>query len=176
LPNWGSAVPKGTPFTHSSQVRHWPAAEAPAISPTSAVTPSSTHFLYGAMPIRYRSRLCCSSDIALSGGLSRWASQMLRPTAPAIRRPNTANMPILVHRVVVKTVVYRTDRYHSQSVQNPANMTKSMARTASTPAVMSRVLARPEGLPTLIRGPVGPPEPRSGIWKAKVRTSKIRSG
>ncbi|GAA3640522.1 hypothetical protein GCM10023079_33140 [Streptomyces chitinivorans] len=73
----------------------------------------------------------------------------------------------------MKTVVYRTERYHSQSVQNPANMTKSMASTASAPTVMSRVLARLEGLPTLIRGPEGPPGPRSGIWKAKVRTSRI---
>ncbi|GAA4069462.1 hypothetical protein GCM10022284_01420 [Streptomyces hundungensis] len=37
---------------------------------------------------------------------------------------------------------------------------------------MSRVLARRDGRPTLIRGPDGP-EPRSGIWKAKVRTSKF---
>ena len=50
--NCGSFVPNETPLTHISQVRHWPAAEAPAISPTSAVMPSSTHFLYGAMPIR----------------------------------------------------------------------------------------------------------------------------
>ncbi|GGN78495.1 hypothetical protein GCM10011579_061790 [Streptomyces albiflavescens] len=50
-------------------------------------------------------------------------------------------------------------------------MTKAMASTASTPNVMSRVRTRREGRPTLIRGPVGPP-PRSGIWKAKVRTSK----
>ncbi|GAA0898698.1 hypothetical protein GCM10009574_081270 [Streptomyces asiaticus] len=47
-----------------------------------------------------------------------------------------------------------------------------MANTASTPKVMSRVLARRDGRPTLTRGPVGPP-PRSGIWKAKVRTSKF---
>ncbi|GAA4696282.1 hypothetical protein GCM10023324_58890 [Streptomyces youssoufiensis] len=37
---------------------------------------------------------------------------------------------------------------------------------------MSRVRTRRDGRPTLIRGPVGPP-PRSGIWKAKVRTSKF---
>ncbi|GAB3966172.1 hypothetical protein GCM10028832_24230 [Streptomyces sparsus] len=73
----------------------------------------------------------------------------------------------------MNTVVYWTDRYQSQSVQKPANMTNSMASTASTPAVISRVLARLEGWPTLIRGPEGPPEPLSGIWKAKVRTSKI---
>ncbi|MFC5074293.1 hypothetical protein ACFPN0_22475 [Kitasatospora cinereorecta] len=37
---------------------------------------------------------------------------------------------------------------------------------------MSRVRTRRDGRPTLIRGPVGPP-PRSGIWKANVRTSKF---
>ncbi|GHF68305.1 hypothetical protein GCM10010218_57140 [Streptomyces mashuensis] len=51
-------------------------------------------------------------------------------------------------------------------------MTKSMASPASTPRVISRVRTRRDGRPTLIRGPVGPP-PRSGIWKAKVRTSKF---
>src|SRR5690242_6260090 len=51
-------------------------------------------------------------------------------------------------------------------------MTNAMASTASTPSVMSRVRTRRDGRPTLIRGPVGPP-PRSGIWKAKVRTSKF---
>ncbi len=45
-------MPKGTPLTYISQVRHWPEAEAPAISPTSAVTASSTHFLKGATLIR----------------------------------------------------------------------------------------------------------------------------
>lgn len=90
-------------MTHISQVRHWPVAEAPAISPTRAVIERSTHFLYGAMPMRYRSRLCCSSDIALSGGRSRCASQMLKPTAAAISSPKTANSPTLVHSVVVKT-------------------------------------------------------------------------
>ncbi|GAB2779910.1 hypothetical protein GCM10027091_12450 [Streptomyces daliensis] len=55
-------------------------------------------------------------------------------------------------------------------------MTKSIASTASTPAVSNSVRARRDGRPTLIRGPDGPPEPRSGIWKAKVRTSKIRDG
>ncbi|GEJ97943.1 hypothetical protein TNCT1_02200 [Streptomyces sp. 1-11] len=39
---------------------------------------------------------------------------------------------------------------------------------------MSRARARRDGRPALIRGPVGPP-PRSGIWKAKVRTSKSLS-
>ncbi|GGZ85400.1 hypothetical protein GCM10010329_01250 [Streptomyces spiroverticillatus] len=72
----------------------------------------------------------------------------------------------------MKTEENLTDRYQSQSVQNPANMTNAMARTARTPSVMSRVRARREGRPTLIRGPVGPP-PRSGIWKANVRTSKF---
>ncbi|GAA1194862.1 hypothetical protein GCM10009654_59970 [Streptomyces hebeiensis] len=72
----------------------------------------------------------------------------------------------------MKTDEYFTERYQSQSVQNPANMTKSMASTASTPNVISRVRARRDGRPTLIRGPVGPP-PRSGIWKANVRTSKF---
>ncbi|GAA2659803.1 hypothetical protein GCM10009864_28490 [Streptomyces lunalinharesii] len=72
----------------------------------------------------------------------------------------------------MKTEEKWTDRYQSQSVQNPENITKSMASTASTPNVMSRVLNRRDGRPTLIRGPVGPP-PRSGIWKAKVRTSKF---
>ncbi|GAA3180998.1 hypothetical protein GCM10017688_37850 [Streptomyces ramulosus] len=72
----------------------------------------------------------------------------------------------------MKTEAYFTERYQSQSVQNPENITKSMARTASTPTVMKRVRARRDGRPTLIRGPEGPP-PRSGIWKAKVRTSKI---
>ncbi|GAA4818281.1 hypothetical protein GCM10023220_58750 [Streptomyces ziwulingensis] len=51
-------------------------------------------------------------------------------------------------------------------------MVNAMASTASTPSVMSRVRTRRDGRPTLIRGPVGPP-PRSGIWKAKVRTSKF---
>ncbi len=74
----------------------------------------------------------------------------------------------------MKTDWKSTEPYHSQSVQKPANITKSMARTASTPAVISSTRARRDGLPTLIRGPVGPLEPRSGIWKAKVRTSKIR--
>ncbi|SCE28204.1 hypothetical protein GA0115253_1040712 [Streptomyces sp. Termitarium-T10T-6] len=92
--------------------------------------------------------------------------------AIAISSPKTRNSPILVHRVVVKTDEYATDLYQSQSVQNPANMTKAMARTARTPKVMSRVRARRDGRPTLIRGPVGPP-PRSGIWKANVRTSKF---
>ncbi|CAM5455298.1 hypothetical protein SALBM135S_04383 [Streptomyces alboniger] len=101
--NCGSFWPKGTPLTHSSQVRHCPAADAPAISPTRAVIPISSHFLYGAMPMRYRSRLCCSIDMALSGGRSRCASQMFTPTAAAMRRPKTKNSPILVHRVVVKT-------------------------------------------------------------------------
>ncbi|GHK00916.1 hypothetical protein SY2F82_27130 [Streptomyces sp. Y2F8-2] len=78
----------------------------------------------------------------------------------------------MVHRVVVKTDEYFTDRYQSQSVQKPANMTNAIPRTARTPSVMSRVRARPDGRPPLIRGPVGPP-PRSGIWKAKVRTSKF---
>ncbi|GGJ10625.1 hypothetical protein GCM10010121_021240 [Streptomyces brasiliensis] len=40
---------------------------------------------------------------------------------------------------------------------------------------MSRVRTRRDGRPALIRGPVGPP-PRSGIWKAKVRTSKFAVG
>ncbi|GHE80774.1 hypothetical protein GCM10014715_40160 [Streptomyces spiralis] len=40
---------------------------------------------------------------------------------------------------------------------------------------MSRTRARRDGRPTLIRGPDGP-EPRSGIWKAKVRTSKFAGG
>ncbi|CAM5266402.1 hypothetical protein SVIOM342S_10583 [Streptomyces violaceorubidus] len=101
--NWGSFCPKGTPLTHISQVRHWPDAEAPAIRPTRAVMPSSSHFLYGAMPIRYRSRFCCSIDMALSGGRRRWANQMLNPTASAISRPKTKKSPILVHRVVVNT-------------------------------------------------------------------------
>ncbi len=78
----------------------------------------------------------------------------------------------MVHSVVVKTVEYLTERNQSQSVQNPANMMKSMARTASTPKVIRRVRDRRDGRPTLIRGPEGPP-PRSGIWKAKVRTSKV---
>ncbi|GHJ35853.1 hypothetical protein Sm713_14620 [Streptomyces sp. TS71-3] len=65
-----------------------------------------------------------------------------------------------------------TDRYQSSSVQNPENITNAMASTASTPSVKSSVRARREGRPTLIRDPVGP-EPRSGIWKAKVRTSKF---
>ncbi len=43
--NCGSVVPNGTPFTHISQVRHWPAAEAPETSPISAVIPSRAHFL-----------------------------------------------------------------------------------------------------------------------------------
>ncbi|GGJ76860.1 hypothetical protein GCM10011583_05260 [Streptomyces camponoticapitis] len=72
----------------------------------------------------------------------------------------------------MKTDEYFTERYQSQSVQNPANMTNIMARTARMPSVMSRVRARLDGRPTLIRGPVGPP-PRSGIWKANVRTSKF---
>ncbi len=97
---------------------------------------------------------------------------MFSPTAPAISRPKTAKRPILVHSVVVKTVEYFTERNQSQSVQKPANMMKSIPRTASTPKVMRRVRARREGRPTLIRGPEGPP-PRSGIWKAKVRTSKV---
>nr|WP_234331064.1 hypothetical protein [Streptomyces sp. NRRL F-4474] len=50
--NWGSFVPKGTPLTYMSQVFHWPAAEAPAIRPTSTEIPRSSHFLYGAMLIR----------------------------------------------------------------------------------------------------------------------------
>ncbi|GAU65352.1 conjugal transfer protein TraA [Streptomyces sp. NBRC 110611] len=72
----------------------------------------------------------------------------------------------------MKTEEYLTERYQSQSVQNPENITKSMASTASAPTVISRVRIRRDGRPTLIRGPVGP-EPRSGIWKAKVRTSKF---
>ncbi|GGW85421.1 hypothetical protein GCM10010341_01950 [Streptomyces noursei] len=72
----------------------------------------------------------------------------------------------------MKTEEKWTERYQSQSVQKPENITKSMASTASTPNVMSRVLNRRDGRPTLIRGPEGPP-PRSGIWKAKVRTSKF---
>ncbi|GGU42650.1 hypothetical protein GCM10010211_02310 [Streptomyces albospinus] len=72
----------------------------------------------------------------------------------------------------MKTEENLTERYQSQSVQKPENITKSMANTASTPNVMSRVRNRRDGRPTLIRGPVGPP-PRSGIWKAKVRTSKF---
>ncbi len=71
--------------------------------PTRAVMPSSSHFLYGAMPIRYRSRFCCSIDMALSGGRRRWANQMLNPTASAMSRPKTKKRPILVHRVVVNT-------------------------------------------------------------------------
>lgn len=71
--------------------------------PTSAVMPTSSHFLYGAMLMRYRSRLCCSIDMALSGGRSRCASQMFSPTAIAISSPKTKNSPIFVHRVVVKT-------------------------------------------------------------------------
>src|SRR2546430_2073294 len=54
-------------------------------------------------------------------------------------------------------------------------MVNAMPSTARTPSVMSRVRARRDGRPTLIRGPVGPP-PRSGIWKAKVRTSKFAVG
>src|ERR1044072_5399439 len=54
-------------------------------------------------------------------------------------------------------------------------MVNAMPRTARTPSGMSRVRARRDGRPTLIRGPVGPP-PRSGIWKAKVRTSKFAVG
>ncbi|CAM5458399.1 hypothetical protein SCANM63S_04300 [Streptomyces canarius] len=42
-------------------------------------------------------------DMALSGGRSRCASQMLRPTATAISRPKTKKSPILVDRVVVNT-------------------------------------------------------------------------
>ncbi|GLV80848.1 hypothetical protein Slala03_05370 [Streptomyces lavendulae subsp. lavendulae] len=72
----------------------------------------------------------------------------------------------------MKTVEYLTERNQSQSVQNPANMMNAMARTARTPRVIRRVRARRDGRPTLIRGPEGPP-PRSGIWKAKVRTSKV---
>ncbi len=90
-------------MTHISQVRHCPDADAPAMRPTRAVIPSSSHFLYGAMPMRYRSRLCCSIDMALSGGRSRCASQMFTPTAVAISRPKTKKRPILVHSVVVKT-------------------------------------------------------------------------
>ncbi|GHH81629.1 hypothetical protein GCM10018793_39460 [Streptomyces sulfonofaciens] len=78
----------------------------------------------------------------------------------------------MVHSVVVKTEEKLTDRYQSRSVQNPENMTNAMASTASTPSVMSRVRTRRDGRPTLIRDPEGP-EPRSGIWKAKVRTSKF---
>ncbi|GAA0308131.1 hypothetical protein GCM10010302_53580 [Streptomyces polychromogenes] len=78
----------------------------------------------------------------------------------------------MVHRVVVKTEEYLTERNQSQSVQKPANMMNAMARTARTPRVSRRVRARREGRPTLIRGPEGPP-PRSGIWKAKVRTSNV---
>lgn len=112
--------------------------------------------------------------MALSGGRSRCASQMLKPTARAISRPKTKNSPIFVHSVVVKTDEYFTERYQSQSVQKPANMVNAMPSTARTPSVMSRVRTRRDGRPTLIRGPVGPP-PRSGIWKAKVRTSKSLS-
>ncbi|GAA0455639.1 hypothetical protein GCM10010361_19600 [Streptomyces olivaceiscleroticus] len=72
----------------------------------------------------------------------------------------------------MKTEEYLTERYHSQSVQNPENITKSMASTASTPRVKSPFRIRRDGRPTLVRGPEGP-EPRSGIWKAKVRTSKF---
>lgn len=50
--NCGSFVPKVTPFTYMSQVFHWPAADAPAIRPTSTAMPRSSHFLYGAMLIR----------------------------------------------------------------------------------------------------------------------------
>ncbi|GHG86211.1 hypothetical protein GCM10017674_10850 [Streptomyces gardneri] len=78
----------------------------------------------------------------------------------------------MVHRVVVNTDEYLTERYQSQSVQNPANITNAMARTASTPSVMSRVRARRDGRPTLILGPDGLP-PRSGIWKANVRPSML---
>ncbi|GAA3870933.1 hypothetical protein GCM10022227_30800 [Streptomyces sedi] len=63
-----------------------------------------------------------------------------------------------------------------------------MANAARIAAVISSVLAPRDGRPTLNLGPPGPlgplgpfgplgrpePEPRSGIWKAKVRTSKIR--
>ncbi|CAM5731509.1 hypothetical protein SALBM217S_06423 [Streptomyces griseoloalbus] len=90
-------------MTHISHVRHWLEAEAPAIRPTSAVMPSSSHFLYGAIPIRYRSRFCCSIDMALSGGRRRCASQMLKPTETAMSRPKTRNSPILVDSVVVNT-------------------------------------------------------------------------
>ncbi|GBQ00548.1 hypothetical protein SSP531S_19640 [Streptomyces spongiicola] len=74
---------------------------------------------------------------------------------------------------MLNTDEYFTERYQSQSVQNPANMTKAMASTASTPSVISSVRTRRDGRPTLIRGPVGPP-PRSGIWKANVRPSSSR--
>ncbi|GFH37670.1 hypothetical protein SCWH03_39100 [Streptomyces pacificus] len=73
----------------------------------------------------------------------------------------------------MNTDEYFTERYQSQSVQNPANITKTMASTANTPSVISSVRTRRDGRPTLIRGPVGPP-PRSGIWKANVRPSSSR--
>ncbi|GGT06169.1 hypothetical protein GCM10010286_34300 [Streptomyces toxytricini] len=76
--------------------------------------------------------------------------------------------------MVVNTLEYFTERNQSQSVQKPANMMNAMPRTASTPKVIRRVRARRDGRPTLIRGPEGP-EPRSGIWKAKVGTSKAES-
>lgn len=50
--NCGSFWLNGTPFTNISHVRHWLAAEAPAIRPTRAVMPTSSHRLKGAMPIR----------------------------------------------------------------------------------------------------------------------------
>src|ERR1044072_1383532 len=98
------------------------------------------------MPMRYLSRLCCSIDMALSGGRSRCASQMLKPTEADISRPKTKKSPIFVQSVVVKTDEYFTDRYQSQSVQNPANMTNAMPRTARTPSVMSRWEEQPPEL------------------------------
>lgn len=103
MPNCASFSPKEVPFVHSSQVRHWPEAAAPATSPITSDTPSSAQRLNGASPERYRSRLCCSTDIADSGGRSRCASHTLKPTITAISRPNTANRPIFVHSWVVNT-------------------------------------------------------------------------
>lgn len=93
----------GVALTNSSHNRHWPVADPPATSPTTVLTASSTHFLYGAMPIRYRSRFCCSGDIALSGGRSRCARNMFAPTASPISSPKAQNSAIFVHNTVPNT-------------------------------------------------------------------------
>jgi hypothetical protein len=103
--NCGSVTPNEVPLTHCSHVRHSPEAEPPAISPISRETPTRIHRLYGAIDIRYRSRFCCSIDMALNGGRSRCASQMLKPTASVIRTPKTRNISVRVSNSVRYTLV-----------------------------------------------------------------------